>query len=122
MELIAYSFFNSIDLFICPIPVELFSKKNDNFTKRIKVGDIEFNVNKQTKSLSALYNNTKYFCKINMKKNKKYLNDIISLNTDKFKIYKNVFKFINDKSFVIVELIQVISVSDGVKIYTLSQA
>ena len=98
-----------------------FSKKNDNFTKRIKVGDIEFNVDKQTKSLSALYNNKKYFCKINMKKNKKYLNDIISLNTDKFKIYKNVFKFINDKSFVIVELIQVISVSDGVKIFTLSR-
>jgi hypothetical protein len=99
-----------------------FSKKNNNFTKRIKVGDIEFNVNKQTKSLSVLYNNTKYFCKINIKKDKKYLNDIISLNTDKFKIYKNVFKFINDKSFVIVELIEVISVSDGVKIYTLSQS
>ena len=99
-----------------------FSKRNDNFTKRIKVGDIEFNVDKQTKSLSALYNNKKYFCKINMKKNKKYLNDIISLNTDKFKIYKNVFKFINDKSFVIVELIEVISVSDGVKIFTISQA
>ena len=100
-----------------------FSKRNDNFTKRIKVGDIEFNVDKQTKTLSALYNNKKYFCKINMKKNKKYLNDIISLNTDKFKIYKNVFKFINsinDKSFAIVELIEVISVSDGVKIFTLS--
>jgi hypothetical protein len=98
-----------------------FSKKNDNFTKRIKVNDIEFNVDKQKKTLSALYNNKKYFCKINMKKDKKYLNDIISLNTDKFKIYKNVFKFINDKSLVIVELIEIISVSDGVKIFTLSQ-
>jgi hypothetical protein len=101
-----------------------FCKKHDNFTKRIKVGDIEFNVDKQTKSLSALYNNKKYFCKINMKKNKKYLNDIISLNTDKFKIYKNVYKFINSiyyETFVIVELIEVISVSDGVKIFTLSQ-
>jgi hypothetical protein len=99
---------------------QTFYKTNEFFTKRLKVCNIEFNVNKQTKMLSTIYKDKRFFCKINMKKDRKYLNDITSLNTDKFKIYKTAFKFTNDKSFKIVELIEVISVSDGVKIFTLS--